>query len=287
MGFMFRRMVVAGVGLIGGSLALAARRRGLVEEIVGFGRGERNLRAARKERMVDHYFLREEAFPEGVDLLILATPVQAVVPLTDSFLPALEPGCVVSDVGSAKAKIVREMEKLLPVEIPFVGGHPIAGSEQWGAQAAVPDLFSGRRCILTPTSHTDRDALRRISSFWRRAGARVEIMDPEVHDRILAVVSHLPHVLAYAMVNALGRTAVDSIDPTQYCGGGFKDFTRIAASRPEIWRDICLVNRRAIGKYLTDYINQLERLRRWIRDGRGGLLQREFARASVIRRQMI
>ena len=112
-------------------------------------------------------------------------------------------------------------------------------------------------------------------------------MDPEVHDRILAVVSHLPHVLAYAMVNALGRTAVDSIDPMHYCGGGFKDFTRIAASRPEIWRDICLVNRRAIGKHLTDYIKQLERLRRWIRDGRGDLLQREFARANVIRRQMI
>jgi len=286
-GFMFRRMVVAGVGLIGGSLALAARRRGLVEEIVGFGRGERNLRVARKERMVDRYFLREEEFPEGVDLLILATPVQAVVPLADSFLPALEPRCLVSDVGSAKAKIVREMEKLLPAEIPFVGSHPIAGSEQWGAQAAVPDLFSGCRCILTPTSHTDADALRRIASFWRRAGARVEIMDPEVHDRILAVVSHLPHVLAYAMVNALGRTAVDSIDPTHYCGGGFKDFTRIAASRPEIWRDICLVNRRAIGKHLTDYIKQLERLRRWIRDGRGDLLQREFARANVIRRQMI
>lgn len=287
MGFMFRRMVVAGVGLIGGSLALAARRRGLVEEIVGFGRGERNLRVARKERIVDRYFLREEEFPEGVDLLILATPVQAVVPLADSFLPALEPGCLVSDVGSAKAKIVREMEKLLPAEIPFVGAHPIAGSEQWGAQAAVPDLFSGRRCILTPTSHTDPDALRRISSFWRRAGARVEIMEPEVHDRILAVVSHLPHVLAYAMVNALGRTAVDSIDPRHYCGGGFKDFTRIAASRPEIWRDICLLNRRAIGKHLTGYIKELERLRRWIRDGRGDLLQREFARANVIRRQMI
>lgn len=287
MGFMFRRMVVAGVGLIGGSLALAARRRGLVEEIVGFGRGERNLRVARKERMVDRYFLREEEFPQGVDLLILATPVQAVVPLADSFLPALEPGCLVSDVGSAKAKIVREMEKLLPAEIPFVGAHPIAGSEQWGAQAAVADLFSGRRCILTPTSHTDPDALRRISSFWRRAGARVEIMEPEVHDRILAVVSHLPHVLAYAMVNALGRTAVDSIDPRHYCGGGFKDFTRIAASRPEIWRDICLVNRRAIGKHLTGYIKELERLRRWIRDGRGDLLQREFARANVIRRQMI
>lgn len=287
MGFVFRRMVIAGVGLIGGSLALAARRRGLVREIVGFGRGGRNLRVARKERIVDRYFLRPEEFPEGVDLLILATPVRAVAPLAESFLPALESGCLVSDVGSAKAQIVREMEKLLPAGIPFVGAHPIAGSEQWGAQAAAADLFSGRRCILTPTGHTDPGALRRIASLWRRAGARVEIMDPEVHDRILAVVSHLPHVLAYAMVNALSRTAVDSIDPIHYCGGGFRDFTRIAGSRPEIWRDICLVNRRAIGQHLAGYIKELGRLRRWIREGRGDLLEREFARANVIRRQMI
>lgn len=287
MAFLFRKMVVAGVGLIGGSMALTARRRGLVEEIVGFGRGEKNLRLARKEGIVDRYFLHEEDIPIGVELLVLATPVQAVVPLAEAFLPRLEPGCLVSDVGSVKAKIVRDMERLLPDEIPFVGAHPIAGSEQWGAQAALPDLFSGRRCILTPTRNTDLGALRRLAFFWRRAGAKVEIMDPDLHDRILAVVSHLPHVLAYAMVNTLRRSAVDSVDPIDYCGGGFKDFTRIASSRPEIWRDICLVNRRAIGKSLTEYMRTLERLRKWIRQGKGHLLEREFAQANEIRRQML
>ncbi|MBI2357771.1 MAG: prephenate dehydrogenase/arogenate dehydrogenase family protein [Deltaproteobacteria bacterium] len=286
MGFAFRRMVVAGVGLIGGSLALAARQRKLVEEVIGFGRGERNLRVALKEGMIDRYFLREEELPRGVDLLVLATPVQAVVPLAENFLPGLESGCLVSDVGSVKGRIVRDMEKLLPKRIPFVGAHPIAGSEQWGAAAAVAGLFSGQRCIVTPTRNTDPGALKRIISLWRRVGARVEAMDPEIHDRILAVVSHLPHVLAYAMVNTLGRSAVDSVDPIHYCGGGFRDFTRIAASRPELWRDICLANRRAIGKRLTEYIKELDRLKRWIREGRGDRLERDFTRANEIRRQM-
>lgn len=286
MGLAFRRMVVAGVGLIGGSLALAARERKLVEEVIGFGRGERNLRLALKQGIIDRYFLREEELPRGVDLLVLATPVQAVVPLAESFLPGLDPGCLVTDVGSVKGKIVRDMEKLLPKRIPFVGAHPIAGSEQWGAEAAVADLFSGQRCIVTPTRNTDWGALKRITSLWRRVGAKVEAMDPDLHDRILAVVSHLPHVLAYAMVNTLGRSAVDSVDPIHYCGGGLRDFTRIAASRPELWRDICLVNRRAIGKHLTEYIKELERLKRWIREGKGDRLEREFARANEIRRQM-
>lgn len=287
MTFQFRKMVVAGVGLIGGSMALTARRRRLVGEIFGYGRAEKNLRLACKEGIIDQYFLDEEDLPSGVDLLVLATPVQAVVPLAEAFLPRLEPGCLVSDVGSVKAKIVREMERLLPDEIPFVGAHPIAGSEQWGAQSALPHLFTGRRCILTPTRNTDLGALRRIAVFWRRCGAKVEIMDPDLHDEILAVVSHLPHVLAYAMVNSLRRCGIDSVDPVDYCGGGFKDFTRIASSRPELWRDICLVNRRAVGKSLTEYIRSLERLRKWIRQGKGHLLEREFSQANELRRQML
>ncbi|MFQ5904260.1 MAG: prephenate dehydrogenase, partial [Candidatus Binatia bacterium] len=232
------------------------------------------------------YFLRAGEIPDGVDLLILATPVQATVPLAASFLRGLEPGCLISDVGSVKAKIVREMERLLPSHIPFVGAHPVAGSEQWGAQAALPDLFSGQRCILTPTRNTAPDALKKMAYFWRRVGAKVEVMDPHLHDRILGVVSHLPHVLAYALVNTLNRTEADSVDLKDYCGSGFKDFTRIASSRPEIWRDICLLNRQAIGKSLGGYIKRLERLRRWIREGEGDLLEREFAQANEVRRQI-
>lgn len=286
MALMFRKMVVAGVGLIGGSLALAARKHGLVEEVIGYGRGEENLRLARERGIIDRYFSSPGDIPSGVDLLILATPVQATAPLAASFLRGLKPGCLVSDVGSVKAKIVREMEKLLPREIPFVGAHPIAGGERWGAEAAVADLFVGQRCILTPTRRTDPGALRQMDSFWRRVGARVEIMDARLHDRILGVVSHLPHVLVYALVNTLSRTKAGSVDLKSYCGGGFKDFTRIASSRPELWRDICLLNHRAIDKGLSDYIRNLERLRKLIREGKGDLLEREFARANEVRRQM-
>lgn len=286
MPFMFRRMVIVGVGLIGGSLALAARRHGLVAEIFGYGRREKNLRLAQRRGMIDRYFLHAKEFPAGVDLMILATPVQATAPLTASFLPRLEPGCLVSDVGSAKAKVVRELEKLLPSRIPFVGAHPIAGSEEWGAGAARADLFAGQRCIVTPTRKTHPGALKNIASLWRRVGAKVEVMDPVLHDKILAGVSHLPHVLAYAIVTTLKRTRVDSVDLKRYCAGGFKDFTRIASSRPEIWRDICLANQQAIGQSLGDYIKRLTQIRRWIRDGQGRLLEREFAEANEVRRQL-
>lgn len=284
---MFRRMVIAGVGLIGGSLALAARKRGLVKEVIGYGRGAKNLRWAQRQGIIDRYFLRPQDIPEGTDLLILATPVQATVSLTGSFLPRLEPSCLISDVGSVKAKIVRDMEKLLPSRIAFVGAHPIAGSEQWGAQASVPDLFLGQPCILTPTRHTNSGGLKKMVGFWQRIGAKVELMDPELHDRVLGMVSHLPHILAFAFVNTLGQTKVDSVDLKDYCGGGFRDFTRIAGSRPELWRDICLLNRRSASKSLGDYIKRLERLRRWIQTGKGDLLEKEFAQANAIRKRIL
>lgn len=283
MAWLFRRMVVAGVGLIGGSVALDARKRGLVGEIIGVGRGRGNLKFAQRQGVIDRYVMKETEIPEDTDLLMMATPVQTTITLTKAFLPALPPGCIVSDVGSVKAEIVREMEKLLPAHIPFVAGHPIAGGEQWGARAARTDLFVGRRCILTPTKRTDSAALKKIALLWRKVGADVEMMDPEIHDRVLAIISHLPHVLVYALVNTLARTRVGKIDLKTYCAGGFKDFTRIASSRPELWRDICLMNRRAVGESLGDYIKSLERLKRWIEAGKGGLLEKEFARANETR----
>jgi prephenate dehydrogenase len=282
----FRRMVVVGVGLIGASLALDARKRGLVEEIVGVGRGEENLKFARRRGIIDRYVTAETDIPEDADLLMMATPAGTTVPLAKAFLPALRPGCIVSDVGSVKAEIVREMEKLLPSAIPFVGGHPIAGREQWGARAARTGLFAQHRCVLTPTKKTDAGALRKVASLWRNVGAKVELMDPETHDRVLGVISHLPHVLVYALVNTLTQTRVRGVDLKTYCAGGFKDFTRIASSRPELWRDICLMNRGAVGQSLGEYIKNLEQLKRWIEDGKGKLLEREFARANQTRAQM-
>jgi len=216
-------------------------------------------------------------------LLMMGTPVEAIAPLTEAFLPQIQPDCIVSDVGSVKAEIVRAMERLLPENIYFVAGHPIAGGEQWGAQAAHPGLFVRHRCILTPTRRTDRRALGKTAALWRRVGAEVEIMAPDVHDRVLGVISHLPHVLVYALVNALEHQALNGVDLKKYCAGGFKDFTRIASSRPELWRDICLMNRDALGRSLGGYIKYLQQLEGWIRDGKGAALEKEFARAYDIR----
>lgn len=286
MAVMFKKMVVAGVGLIGGSLALDMRRLGLVKEIVGYGRSEQNLRFARKKGMIDSYFLRESEIPTGVDFLMMGTPVQATVPLTKAFLPRLNSGCIVSDVGSVKGEIVKGMEKLLPPGMHFVGAHPIAGSEQWGAEAAYMNLFKGRRCILTPTKKTDRATLKQMKLLWQRVGARVEIMNAAQHDRILGVVSHLPHVAAFALVNVLGRTNIEDVDLKSYCAGGFKDITRIASSRPELWRDICLLNRKAVSKSLADYIYNLRRMKHWIDNGDGRALESAFTRANAVREEM-
>ena len=283
---MFQKMVVAGVGLIGGSLALDMRRCGLVKEIVGYGRSEGNLRVAKRKGILDHYFLRETDIPAGVDFLMMGTPVQAIVPLTAAFLPRLESGCIVSDVGSVKAEIVKGMDKLLPSDIHFVGAHPIAGSEQWGADAALENLFVGRRCILTPSRKTHPGALKKMIALWRQVGARVEIMNAQTHDHVLGMVSHLPHVVAYALVNALDQTKLDGVDLKSFCAGGFKDITRIASSRPELWRDICLLNRKAVSKSLGNYIRNLEKMKRWIDKGDGRSLEQEFAHANDVRAQI-
>ena len=283
---MFQKIVIAGVGLIGGSLALDMRRRGLVKEIVGYGRSEENLWIAKKKGIIDQFFLRPEDMPPAVDFLMMGTPVQSIVPLTDAFLPRLETGCIVSDVGSVKAEIVKGMEKILPRGIAFVGAHPIAGSEQWGADAAVENLFMGRRCILTPSKKTNRSALTKMATLWKRVGAKVEIMNADTHDRVLGVVSHLPHVAAYALVNALDQTKVDGVDLKTFCAGGFKDITRIASSRPELWRDICLLNRKAVSSSLGNYIRNLEKMKRWIDAGNGRSLEHEFAHANEVRGRM-
>lgn len=287
MAALFHKMVVAGVGLIGASLALAARKRGLVEEIVGYGRGEKNLRYARDKGMIDSYFRQPWDIPTDTDFLLLATPVQATIPLTEEFMGNLHPDyCIISDVGSVKAEIVRGMERLLPPTLPFVGAHPIAGGEQWGAEPARDDLFHGSRCILTPTQNTNEAALKKVASLWKTVGSKVEMMDADVHDKILGLVSHLPHVLVYGLVNLMNRARVNSTEVVEYCGGGFKDFTRIASSRPELWRDICLLNREAVSGGLADYIKELEKLKRLVDEGKGPELEREFALANEARRRL-
>lgn len=286
MGVKFKKVVMAGVGLICGSLALDMQRKRIAGEIIGYGRGEANLRVAKRAGIVDEYFLSPEEFPANVDLLVMGAPVEAIVPLVKAFLPRLDAGCIITDVGSVKGEIVQAMDRLLPKTMFFVGGHPIAGSEKWGALAAREGLFVRHRCILTPTRKTDRKALARVAALWRQVGAEVEMMTPDLHDHVLGLISHLPHVLVYALVNALERQPRNGVDLKKYCAGGFKDFTRIASSRPELWRDICLMNRGALGRSLGGYIKSLQRIERWIRDGKGAALEKEFARAHDIRAQI-
>ncbi|MDE0034071.1 MAG: prephenate dehydrogenase/arogenate dehydrogenase family protein [Deltaproteobacteria bacterium] len=283
---MFRTMVIAGVGLIGGSLALAARERGLVERVVGYGRNETTLRRGKRIGILDRYFLHARDFPEDTDFLVLATPVSAIAPLTRSFLPRLDRNCLISDVGSVKGRVVADMDRLLKAGPPFVGAHPIAGSDQWGPDAARADLFVRRRCIITPTAKSAPAAVKKLRTFWRRVGAKVETMDAGVHDRVLGVVSHLPHVAASALVNALERTKVGSLDLAEYCGSGFRDTTRIAAGRPELWRDICLLNREAVLKGLREYARGIERFAEYVRRNDGPGLEREFERALATRKRI-
>jgi prephenate dehydrogenase len=274
-------MAVIGVGLIGGSLALALRRRGLVGEIVGVGRTPGNLALARRRRIVDRITTDPAEGVRDADLVVLATPVGALAEVGKAIAPALGPGAVVTDVGSTKASVLRDLEPLMPAHAFLVAAHPIAGTEDSGAGAATADLFEGSRCILTPTPRTNARALAGVRRMWRAVGARVIEMDAEDHDRILGAVSHLPHVVAYALVNAVTSFRKDALD---YAGGGFRDFTRIAASHPVMWRDIVLANRESVLAGIDATLAELSRMREWIERSEGHALEEAFLKARITRR---
>jgi prephenate dehydrogenase len=256
----FGRVAVAGVGLIGGSLALAARAAGLVGEVVGLGRSEANLRVARERGIIDRVATDVASAARGADAIILAAPVGACADLAEAFRPHAAPGAILTDVGSVKGALVAALEARWPEPGLVVGAHPIAGSEAAGAAAARGDLFRDRLCILTPTPRTDPAALERVRTLWLGVGARVEAMDPAVHDEILARVSHLPHVVAYALLGALGTARIDGRRVLSYAGGGFRDTTRIAGSLAELWRDIALANAPAVRSAIAEFRAALDRL---------------------------
>ena len=261
MPFLFNRLVIAGVGLIGGSLGLAARARGLVREVIGFGRTEANLRVAVERGIIDAYTFDPAEAARGTDLLLLAVPVEATGPTAEKFLPFLQPGCIITDAGSTKKQVVNIMERLLPPGLPFVGAHPIAGTEQAGAAAAFATLFEQRLCVLTPTTRTDATALARVRALWEGVGMRVELMDVGTHDQVLARVSHLPHLIAFSVMNALLEARVADLDLLRYAGSAFADLTRVAASPVEMWRDICVSNRAALLAALSEFEQALAQLK--------------------------
>ncbi|MEK6713448.1 MAG: prephenate dehydrogenase/arogenate dehydrogenase family protein [Nitrospirota bacterium] len=281
----FRRMVIIGVGLIGGSLALLCREKGIVSEVIGVGRSEKNLQDAIALKAIDSYTFKAEDAVKGADIIVLAAPVRSLVRLAREIAPHLKAGAIVTDVGSVKGPLT-EIEDILPQGTYFVAGHPIAGKEKSGVTAAFSQLFQNSKCILTPTANTNRDAVNTVQSMWEAAGAKVLLMDPEAHDRIFAAVSHLPHVIAYALVNTLLELENESDGIISYSAGGFRDFTRIAASHPEMWRDICLMNKHNILEMLERYERSIAKIKLLIQSDDADGLYNEFERARQVREKL-
>jgi prephenate dehydrogenase len=275
----FKKMVIVGVGLIGGSLALDCRKKGLVGKIVGNGRNEENLKKAVALGVIESYDLNVEKAVQNADLILLAAPIGSYRETVERILPFISPDAIITDVGSVKGRVVEELEPLLRGR-KFVPGHPIAGREKSGVEAAVPGLFKRARCILTPTPSTDKESLEKIKALWEEVGAVVSTLDPIEHDEILGMVSHLPHLIAYALVNTVLGMSEKKKELVSYSGGGFRDFTRIGASSPEMWRDIFISNRKIVLDQIGQYELVLGRLKKQIEEGDEAALQKEFEKSK-------
>lgn len=277
------RLAVIGVGLIGGSLSLALKEAGAVGEVVGCGRGKPNLEKALELGAIDSYQRDPLEAVKGADVVFLATPVKTLELVMKRCLPGLKPGAIVTDGGSVKGDVVRKIEPLLPEGIHFVPGHPIAGTENSGVEAAFPNLYQGKRCILTPTANTDPDALKLIRQMWTVAGSEVVEMALEKHDKVLAAISHLPHMVAYSLVNAVGSYDHYEENILEYSAGGFRDFTRIASSDPTMWRDIAETNREALLEMMEQFESSFSELKADIAEGNGEKLFEFFLRSKQLR----
>jgi prephenate dehydrogenase len=281
----FNQAVIIGVGLIGGSLGMILRRKQLASNVVGVGRRIENLKTAVSVGAIDRYVVDPREAVKDADLVILATPVDTYERHLKEWASCLRPGAIVTDVGSVKGDLVVRSERQIPRGVHFVGAHPIAGKEKTGAAEGSEDLFSGRRCILTPTQQTDPQALERVQALWQEAGAVVLKMDPQLHDKILGAVSHLPHVAAFALMNALVdiRSELPALDLAGHSGGGLRDTTRIAASSPEMWRDIFLWNQENVVACICAYERSLGELRKLIQTGDAAGIEKMLERAKVER----
>jgi len=256
----FGRVTIVGVGLIGGSIGLGLKERGLAQEVVGVGRRKSSLKKAVGRGAVDTTTLDLAEGCQRAEIVILAVRVSLIAEMARRAMPHLAAGTIITDVASTKAAIVKDIERILREDVYFMGGHPLAGSEKRGVEFARSDLFEGARTILTPTRRTSDAALKKISTFWRSLGAKVSLLSPEDHDHILASISHLPHLVAMALVGSVPEEALS------YAGSGFKDTTRIAASDPEIWRDIFLSNKEEVLKALKRFQQELEQKEKCLKD---------------------
>jgi cyclohexadieny/prephenate dehydrogenase len=284
----FERVALIGIGLIGSSLARVLRRDRLAGEIVACARNQATRDKALELGLADRATEDAAEAVRGADLVVLATPLSAYAAIGARIAPALRAGAIVTDVGSVKQAVIRDLQPSLPASVHFIPGHPVAGTEHSGPEAGFAELFRDRWCILTPLPDTDPAALATLTALWEQAGMRVVTMDPEHHDKVLAMTSHLPHVIAYTIVG----TATDLEDSLKsevikFSAGGFRDFTRIAGSDPVMWRDIFLNNREAVLEMLQRFSEDLTALQRAIRWGEADKLEELFSRTRAIRRSII
>lgn len=284
----FGRVALIGIGLIGSSLAHVIRRKTLAGEITGYARSEATREKALELGLVDRIFSTAAEAVKDADLVILCSPVGTYGALAAEIGPALKPGAILTDVGSVKGAVVRDVLPHVPAGVHFIPGHPIAGTEQSGPESGFAELFINRWCIVTPLPDSQSDAVDRLVAFWRACGSNVEIMTPEHHDLVLAITSHLPHLIAYNIVStAADLEEVTSSEVIKYSAGGFRDFTRIAASDPTMWRDVFLNNKDAVLEMLGRFSEDLSALQRAIRWGDGDMLFDVFTRSRQIRRSII
>lgn len=285
---MFGKIALIGIGLIGSSLARVIRKKNLADHISIATRSQSTLERAAELRLGDSYATDMAAAVKDADLIIVSVPVGSSGEVAEQIAPSLKPGAIVTDVGSTKTSVIAQMQPHIPDGVHFIPGHPLAGTEKSGPDAGFAELFENRWCIFTPLPGTDTDALERLSEFWRRCGSDVETMDHDHHDKVLAIVSHLPHIIAYNIVGTADDVeTVTKSEVIKYSASGFRDFTRLAASDPTMWRDVCLHNKDAILEMLARFSEDLASLQRAIRWGDGDKLFDLFARTRAIRRSII
>jgi prephenate dehydrogenase len=257
--FLFNQVAIMGVGLIGGSIGMAIKKKRIARRVVGFSRRQKTIKEALKLRAIDSGTLSLRKALKDSDLIILATPVNTIIKLSRSLVKIAEKKSIITDVGSCKSEIVSSFERILPKDIEFVGAHPLAGSERKGVNFGSPDMFENTLCILTPTHKTNKKAFNKIKKFWQSLGAQVKILNPSEHDRVLGFVSHLPHIVAFSLIQSIPEKYL------KFAPLGLKDMTRIASSDPVVWSDIFFTNRKLLLEMIDRFVVFLRRFKKLIR----------------------
>ncbi|MGE7369688.1 prephenate/arogenate dehydrogenase family protein [Neorhizobium sp. NPDC001467] len=284
----FNRIALIGIGLIGSSIARDVKALGLAGQVVISSRSAETLKRAEELDLGTHYVSSATEAVKDADLVIVSVPVGSSGAVAEQIAPNLKPGAILTDVGSTKASVIAQMAPFVPEGVHFIPGHPLAGTEKSGPDAGFAGLFQDRWCIFTPLPDTDAAALEKLKAFWIALGSRIDEMDPQHHDKVLAIVSHLPHIIAYNIVGtADDLETVTESEVIKYSASGFRDFTRLAASDPTMWRDVCLHNKDAILEMLARFSEDLAYLQRAIRWGEGDKLFELFTRTRDVRRSII